>query len=432
MSDQDLLALMRDAQPGLPVLREAHVPLWTGLGLRLGLQPPVDPSVRQTDADMSPTIQGDPDSVIGGSKSTMQVWYSTNFPPEARKAFESSLTAWSNTFASPVPVRFRGIWKALDGSTLGATATPVIVPGGLHGSDKLALNTVYVPALAEAVQGTALIPTNDAHVVMVFESGVKWNFDTTVATPQDQVDFATTALHEQCHGLWFSGEIYTKDSQREAVLDSDAGHPGRFDRFLATASGDGTLASCPSPKDLYARLVNNDLRYLDPSSRGVNFSLYAPSSYAVGSSTYHLDGDKLTSDCAHAQISPSDCSDLMTFALEPGYTQRNIGENTRRMMLSQLSASRGVTTQQCSGADPKRSVSETPDGNGAVVEPSSANGPVAGTPRPVSNDGNVNSGTATSNGKLSIPTWAIALIAGLAGLCVVAFVVVVAFKLRSQ
>jgi hypothetical protein len=88
--------------------------------------------------------------------------------------------------------------------------------------------------------------------------------------------------------------------------------------------------------------------------------------------------------------------------------------------------------QKCPGADPKQSVAGTPDGNGAMVEPGSTNEPVSGTPRPVSNDDSFNSGTAASDVKMSIPIWAIGLIAGVAGLCVIAFIGVLVFKLRSQ
>jgi hypothetical protein len=163
-------------------------------------------------------------------------------------------------------------------------------------------------------------------------------------------DLQTTAMHELCHGLFMDGVVVVPDGSSEAGFSSTASTPGRYDRFLAVNSTTGVTASCSDPGQFYNAITNEGLRFTDPASPGTDFGLYSPTRYASGSSTYHHDPARLSSDCAKLQISNADCSDLMTHELKNGYTQRSIGEPVRRTMMTMLGSSKGQGAGSCAVA----------------------------------------------------------------------------------
>jgi hypothetical protein len=193
------------------------------------------------------------------------------------------------------------------------------------------------------LQGKEFIRGNQNHFVMTFNSQVRWHFGEGRA-PFDKWDLATTALHEQCHGLFFSGVIQASSQQRAAGFDSKGNKPGRFDRFLAASSSAGVASVCSADTtNFYNAITNSGLRFTDSASPGTDFAMYSPYEYQPGSSIYHHDPDRLKKDCSSNGISDGDCSDLMTQKLPNGYTQRTIGEPVMRMLKSLRGGSRGTS-----------------------------------------------------------------------------------------
>jgi hypothetical protein len=164
-----------------------------------------------------------------------------------------------------------------------------------------------------------------------------------------------------------TGVVTASTSSREAGFSSRNSNPSRFDRFLAVSSSAGVAASCSNGKDFYNAITNSGLRFTDPASPGADFGLYSPTGYEPGSSVYHNDPKRLTSDCDKLGIARSECSDLMTQELLNGYTQRSVGEPVRRMMASLLGASKGQGVGSCAvGAGSGKSDSSGTSGASAT------------------------------------------------------------------
>lgn len=278
---------------------------------------------------------------VEGKKSAMVVTYRSSVPSEARAAFEVGLLAWADVFPSTINVRIYCGWEPLEGSTLAAATTPLFVPGSIPGADKLDDGTLYGATMAMSIQGADYVDPSEYHVHLVFNSLVSWHFGSE-DTPFDRWDLTTTAMHEQGHGMIFSGLVDVQGSQANFV--GGPSKPARFDQFLMAPSGAGLASACNNqPNELYSSVTNGALSFDDPAEPGTLFPLYSPSVYEPGSSTYHLDSDRLLSYCTAANISKAECSDLMTPSLPNGYTQRSIGTPTHRILESLRGSSPGIS-----------------------------------------------------------------------------------------
>jgi hypothetical protein len=288
---------------------------------------------------------------ITGAKSTIAVTYASSVPAAAQTAFEVGLRAWADVFPSEVVLRAYCGWQALGGSTLAATTVPFFVHGDTPGADKLDDNTVYGAGIAASIQGRDFIHKSEYHLSLVFNAGVAWHYGHEPA-PFNKWDLATTAMHEQCHGMFFTGLIDVRERAAEFTAGRD--RPARFDRFLVGPSGAGLATSCSADSGkLFASLTNGQLNFDDPKAPGTAFPLYSPRGYQTGSSTYHHDGERLKKYCAAAGISDNECSDLMTPSLPNGYTQRSIGTPVRLMLESLRGDSAGILKDgDCTGPTP--------------------------------------------------------------------------------
>lgn len=131
--------------------------------------------------------------------------------------------------------------------------------------------------------------------------------------------------------------------------------PSRYDQFLRVIDSStapqtdlGTLSSrCNMYTEFGNALVGKSgltLRFVH-ASENADFTLNTPSTYASGSSVSHLSetSSVIQSDCVAVGIAASDCSELMSPSFSNGEAQRNIGENTKRIMRSILdTAARNV------------------------------------------------------------------------------------------
>lgn len=281
---------------------------------------------------------------IRGEKSMFMIHYKGAPPAAARNAFEYAMQIWANTFVCSVPLRVSFQWAKIKGRTLAAAVSPFTVGLGALGARSLRADTAYTPTMAAAVAGVDF--TNGRfHIEIAFNSEQPWHFDTDRPARRNQFDFATVAIHEGCHGLFFTGALLGASSSRTARFESFRTFPSRFDQFMQTSNGVGVARSCNS-QGLFKALTTPGLSFLT-IVRNSTFALYAPPNYQQGSSTYHFDANSLDEDCRRASISKADCSNLMTFELDTGYTQHAIGQPTLRVMQSILSDSLGIVESQC-------------------------------------------------------------------------------------
>lgn len=333
---------------------------------------------------------------VTGTQSTIVVSYGASTPAEAKGPFGRALQTWADTFPSAVEIRIRFEWVAISGGTLAATVTPFFIPGNVGGADKLDGGTVYGSVMAASLQGTDFVRSSESHIVMSFNSNVDWHYDTG-ATPFSKWDLATTSLHEVCHGLFFSGVAQASSQQKVAGFASQSGLPGRFDRFLKASNQASVSNVCAlDSSQFYNAVTNGGLRFTDPDQPGTDFGLFSPTDYLPGSSTYHHDPDRIGTDCQNNQIPDAECSDLMTHRLPNGYTQREVGEPVKRTMVALRGGNVGVTGgDNCS----------VPGGTGDTGS-SGADG---------------KSGGLFGSGFV-FPSWAIYVVAGIAGLGAIALV----------
>lgn len=292
---------------------------------------------------------------IRGRASLFFITYRGSPPREARDAFEYAMRIWADTFDCKTPLRVLFNWASISGRTLAAAVSPFTVGRDVFGARALLRSTAYTPTMAAAVSGTDFIPGRN-HIEISFNNQQRWHFDFGRPAPRDQFDFATVAIHEGCHGLFFTGALLGSAITDTARFESYKGFPSRFDQFMQTSTGVGVARSCDSPK-LFKALTTPGLSFLTVVFNST-FALYAPENYQQGSSTYHFDAFQLKDDCSRAKIRAQDCSNLMTFELDTGYTQHKIGEPTLRVMKSVLGKSQGIVKSTCKIPPPVRSASQ--------------------------------------------------------------------------
>lgn len=334
---------------------------------------------------------------IAGKASVFVVAYADNTPAEAVAAFEVGVRTWADVFPCAVEIRVSFGWEEIGGGTLAAANTPFFVPGSVAGAGALDDATIYSPSMAASLTGTDFVGPGDFHVIMTFNSKANWHFDVRKDAPFDKWDLATTALHEVCHGLFFSGVVTARGEN--AFFSSGSQRPARFDTFLAASTGSGLASQCKGDGGLFFRAVTNGgLRFTDEAAEGVDFSLYSPEKFQPGSSTYHHDPARLGEDCRKAGIAAQDCSDLMTQKLPNGYTQRVIGTPVLLMLKSMRGTSRGARASEV-------------DCNVPALAPGA---------RREEDGGN---GKSVFTESFTMPPWAIACIAGIAAVGIIAVAV---------
>lgn len=226
----------------------------------------------------------------------------TGMPPAGQAAFGHAAGVWETILVSPVPIKVQALFIPMGGATLGIT-----FPNGRRDFPGAPINsTWYATALANSIAGVELNPGED-DINIYFDSGADWYFGTDGNTPAGQYDFVSVALHELGHGLGFVG-VAKKDGAIGSfgLLElSDFAPlvtsfpwpeldtlPGIFDRSLQAPTLE-MLTDLPNPSaSLGSFFTCNDLNWNGPNalaaSGGAEIRIYAPSTFALGSSCVHL------------------------------------------------------------------------------------------------------------------------------------------------
>lgn len=265
-----------------------------------------------------------PDSrtvVTQGSSATFVVTY-TGFEayPMAQAAYESAVAIWADHLSSTVPISVTAEFAPLGTNVLGS-AGPFLVrnfPGAPQ------TNVWYPYAMADAIAGVDNIP-GAADLRSRFSSNFSnWYFGTDGNPPINQYDFRSVVLHELGHGLGFSGSGRWDDGATAGRCDGVSGNgcwgyngstfggsPTVFD--LHVEAGNRTpllnpdVYPNPSPAIGSLLLSENVWAYgtridaLPMTQRG---QLYAPATWASGSSYSHWDEGRYYAGNANALMSP--------------------------------------------------------------------------------------------------------------------------------
>ena len=229
---------------------------------------------------------------------TFDVTYN-GFTPEAEAAFQAAVDIWASLLSSSETIHVNASWVGMSPTVLGSAGPngALALSGFPDGIDR-----VVGRPLAEALLGTNTNGTS-ADINANFNSNfADWHFGTGAPSP-GQVDFTSVVLHELGHGLNF---IRFADvgsgcgGSGLGCMDLDAGAPVLYgvndveyiDGSAVSLRDTGTY---PDPgTDLGTALTggfggvffNGSVA---TATHGSAPPLYAPSTFASGSSLSHLD-----------------------------------------------------------------------------------------------------------------------------------------------
>jgi len=241
----------------------------------------------------------------------------------AMNAFQRAIDIWSAQITSPVPIRIEASFANLDPGQLGGAGAKYTLR---NFSGAPLANTWYPAALANKLAGTDLF-TTDADIEAVFATGGNWYFGTDGVVPPTQTDFVSVVLHEIGHGLGFSGTATMVGTL--GMYGSGTAFPGVYDRF--TRGNDGTTVLSFHVGTLttgLGTLLRGGNLYWSGSAAmlgngGVMLRLFAPATWAQGTSYSHLD---------ESTYGPGNINSLMTPFINDGEAIHDPGPITRGLL----------------------------------------------------------------------------------------------------
>ena len=253
-------------------------------------------------------------STVSGTSFTITY---NGVPAEAQLAIEHAATIWTTILDSEVPIKVRVNWFPMGTLALGIT-----FPNGRKDFAGAPLATTwYATSLANSINGTELnVGENDFDVYL--NSGTNWYYGTVGDPGNSEYDLVSIALHEFGHGLGFVGLSKKVDAVGSfgLLLASDFAPlttsfpwpeldtiPGVFDRYLKNQL-DEVLTNAANPSDFLGSAFTSNQIYWNGqialAANGDNsIRIYAPSTYALGSSCVHLN---------ESSYPPSSPNELMT------------------------------------------------------------------------------------------------------------------------
>jgi hypothetical protein len=211
-------------------------------------------------------------------------------PDATKAAFNYAGIIWGNLLQSSVPIKIQVCWGSLTGSTLGYSGG-----GPLHRDFTNAprSGTWFTGSLANSLAGTDLDATK-YDMYITYNKNFTWYTGTDANPPAGDHDLVTVALHEICHGLNFAGSMsYASGS---ASWGYGTGYPNIYDTFIRDGSDNSIINTSvyPNPSSaLGTAVTSNNLWFHGAQAMsgngGTRVKMYAPSSWAGGSSYSHLD-----------------------------------------------------------------------------------------------------------------------------------------------
>jgi hypothetical protein len=250
-------------------------------------QSPVNIGLDEVNTVFTPPASINENLKSGFSKGNIIVTY-TNFPEEAKVAFEYAVSIWERSIYSTVPINIHARWESLSENMLGH-GKPSLFYRNFKGTPQA--NIYYPVALVEKITGKEYNSPADADISCSFNNLKPWYFGINGKTPETKYDFVTAVLHEIGHGLGISG-FFTNENG-VAKYSNVSNSPSIYDYFVFNTNqqriADKVLFPSPST-ELTKQLTSNSLvfNYSTENNEKPNASIYAPSTWANGMSIYHL------------------------------------------------------------------------------------------------------------------------------------------------
>lgn len=213
---------------------------------------------------------------------------------------------WGDFLNSTIPIKVKIVYTNLGSPT----SLAITVPNGRKDFSTAPQDSVWYPSsLANSLENAELnVGENDMDIYV--NSSTNWYFRTDGNPGAGQYDFVTVMLHEMGHGLAFLslakddggvgsfGEVTASDILPLVASfpfpDLD-GMPSTFAIFMENGAGESLVDTVLFPNNsttLGVEFVSNSVYFNAPLSFAENGNapvrLYAPTSYASGSSMQHL------------------------------------------------------------------------------------------------------------------------------------------------
>ena len=225
-----------------------------------------------------------------------------------QSAFQYALDIWGDILAPSyagqtitVHAQFSNLGGSGGGALLGQAYSPSVVYD--DGTDpRFAPNTWYAAGLANHLAGADYFDAG----LGLYEIAAEFNADVdngTVLGSSDwyygtdgnvgfNVDFVSVALHEIGHGLGFFSLIDSADGSYFELLPSIR-FPSIYDRYLTTGATGGQSLDTMTDAERLAAITSGNLYWDGPQAvamnGGVRPRIYAPATFAAGSSLSHVD-----------------------------------------------------------------------------------------------------------------------------------------------
>jgi len=213
---------------------------------------------------------------------------------------------WGEYLNSSVPIKVKVYYANLFGQTLGIT-----IPNGRRDFLNAPIDSVWYPtSLANALAGVELNPGEDDMNIFI-DNTANWYMGLDGNPPANKYDLVSVVMHEIAHGLGFLALSNIKNGEGSFgyIDESDLaplvlsfpfpdlqGKYAIYSTFIENLSGqqlDDTLIFANPSLELAAQFTGNQLYFNGVNAVLANNNqrvrLYAPATFAFGSSLHHLD-----------------------------------------------------------------------------------------------------------------------------------------------
>ncbi|MFH1969562.1 MAG: hypothetical protein ABIJ53_04500 [Verrucomicrobiota bacterium] len=246
------------------------------------------------------------------------------WPEDAKAAFSYAASIWASLLDSSVPIVISACWANMD------YISPYLLGHGgarsyyrdFTGAPQA--GTYYPVATANALYGSDLNGSDTEDIVIAYNAErTDWYMGTDGNCPGTKIDFASVVLHEMCHGLGFIGSMSVSGGSGSW---GSSGYPFIYDQFTEDGSGSKLITTYANPSTALGTVLTSDNVYFNGANAnsangGSKVKLYAPTTWAGGSSYAHL--DEIFNGTANA---------LMTYSLSYGEVNHDPGPVTKGLL----------------------------------------------------------------------------------------------------
>lgn len=241
---------------------------------------------------------------------------------EAETAMGKACSIWSNILISNVPIKINFYW--VDASPFGFLG--LTLSNGVKDFQNTPINNVWYPtSLAKAIAGNDL-GISEFDMDIYIDSTRNWYMGTDGNCPQNQYHLVKVLLHEIGHGIGFysvanldQNGVGSFSTIIDPIVNTLAsfsvpplnGEPLIYDLFLENLQGERLIDSLlylnPSMA-LTAQFTSNSLYFNGLNAINANNQsrprLFAPSTFAFGSSILHLNESSFSANSPDGLMTP--------------------------------------------------------------------------------------------------------------------------------